>query len=99
LTKNRVMGASADKNFTSGVYSTQIKTSEYCEASPVDEFLFVVAGSQRFTSTDGTVVEVKEGEAAFIPKGWTGRWETQGFEEFYVIYDPDKTLQSERSKK
>jgi uncharacterized cupin superfamily protein len=64
----------------------------------VDEFLFVVKGSQRFISTDGTVVEVKEGEGAFIPKGWTGRWETEGFEEFYVVYDPDKSLQNERSK-
>jgi uncharacterized cupin superfamily protein len=98
-TRNRVMGASADRNFTSGLYSMKIKTSEYCEASPVDEFLFVIKGSQRFTSTDGTVVEVSEGEAAFIPKGWTGRWETEGFEEFYVVYDPDKTLQNERSKK
>jgi uncharacterized cupin superfamily protein len=98
LYKWRVMGRSADKNLRAGLASTTIQRSvNDGEPNPVDEFLFVVKGRERYTSLDGTVLEVGVGEAVFVPKGWRGKWETFGTVEFYVIYDPDKSFPEQNS--
>jgi uncharacterized cupin superfamily protein len=100
LYKYRVMGRSADKNFRAGLASTTvIRTVNDSEPNPVDEFLYIVKGRERYTSLDGTVIEVKAGEAIFVPKGWKGKWETFGTLAFYVIYDPEKLLPEKESAK
>jgi uncharacterized cupin superfamily protein len=98
LYKYRVMGRSTDKKVRAGISLTTVKrTVDDGEANPVDEFLFIVKGRERYTSLDGTVVEVKAGDAVFIPRGWKGKWETFGTVEFYVIYDPDHALPEKES--
>jgi len=41
------------------------------------------------TSSDGTVLEVRAGEGAAIPKGWKGHWSTQGYKKYYVTYESE----------
>jgi ethanolamine utilization protein EutQ len=89
ISKNRVMGLSADKRFKSGLYSSQAEKATI-EAYPEDEFMYFVKGGVTLTSTDGVVVRVKEGDAVHVPKGWKGTWETPGYTKFYVVYDPEK---------
>lgn len=90
---HRVMGRSADRKLRAGLsVSKTMKRTEISESCPVDEFLYILKGRETFTSIDGTAIEVKAGDAIFIPKGWKGRWDTEGSEEFYVIYDPDNLL-------
>jgi uncharacterized cupin superfamily protein len=38
----------------------------------VDEFLFIIRGREKYTSLDGTVIEVKAGDAVFVPRGQRG---------------------------
>jgi uncharacterized cupin superfamily protein len=83
--KVRVVSRSADKRFEAGVNSTEKKVVEI-KSYPVDEFMMFVDGTATFTSADGTVIEGKKDDAVFIPKGWRGRMDTQGFREFYVVY-------------
>ena len=52
----------------------------------VDEFRYFLKGSVTLTSSDGSVKIIKAGEAATIPKEWTGVWETEGYTKIYVIY-------------
>ena len=41
---------------------------------PSDEIFFVTSGRIRLHLNDGTL-DVRAGQAAFVPKGWRGRWE------------------------
>ncbi|WP_308910914.1 cupin domain-containing protein [Pseudokordiimonas caeni] len=52
----------------------------------VDEFMYFLEGGVTLTGADGTVTEVKAGDAVFIEKGWKGVWETSGYRKIYVIY-------------
>lgn len=54
---------------------------------PEDEFCYFLSGTVPLTSSDGTVIEVKAGEAVAIPKGWKGRWTTPGYTKYYVVYE------------
>jgi uncharacterized cupin superfamily protein len=96
--KWRIMGASADKNYRSGLTWTTKRVSDVDEPNTVDEFIFIVKGRERYTSSDGTVIEVNAGDGIFVPKGWRGQWESDGpVEFFFAVYDPDK-LYEERSR-
>lgn len=77
---------SKDAKFTAGLYSAGPSDAPI-ESYSEDEFMFFLEGGVTLTSADGTVLKVKAGEGAFIPKGWKGRWTTQGYKKYYVVYD------------
>jgi len=80
------MMKSADQKMTAGLYKagpSDVAIASYSE----DEFCYFLSGSVKLTSSDGTVIEVKAGEAVAIPKGWKGRWTTPGYTKYYVVYD------------
>ena len=90
LTKNRVMGQSTDKAHKAGLYSTPPERADV-ESYPVDEFMYFIKGGVTLTSADGTVLQVKAGDAVHVPKGWKGTWNSvAGYTKFYVIYDSSK---------
>jgi ethanolamine utilization protein EutQ len=89
ISKNRVMGMSADKHFRSGLYSSELE-KENIDSYPVDEFMYFIKGGVTLTSADGTVTRVNAGDAVHVPKGWKGVWDTTGYTKFYVVYDPEK---------
>ncbi len=76
---------SADKKMQAGVYQAAASDTAI-DAYPEDEFCYLLTGSVKLTSTDGTVLDIKAGEAFAIRKGWKGRWTTPGYTKFYVTY-------------
>lgn len=82
---------SADEKFISGVYRVEGKNSFPADAKgySVDEFMYFIEGGVTLTSEDGTVTEVKAGDAVTIAKGWKGRWDSNGYTKYYVIYNRD----------
>ena len=80
--------ASKDGKFTTGMYQAGSEHEEYKDGYEVNEYIYLIKGSIKLTSTDGTVIVVGPGEAATIAKGWKGRWDTDGYTKFWVIYDP-----------
>jgi uncharacterized cupin superfamily protein len=77
---------SRDGRFEAGLYAAG-PSDQQIDAYPEDEFIYVLAGSIKLISNDQTVVEAKAGESLSIPKGWKGRWVTQGYKKYYVVYD------------
>jgi ethanolamine utilization protein EutQ len=91
--KNRVMGASQDKHFKSGISSFQGGQGSI-DSYPVDEFMFFIKGGVTLTSADGTVLQARAGEAVYMPKGWKGTWDAKtGYTKFYVVYDAVKAAE------
>ncbi|MET3472237.1 putative cupin superfamily protein [Novosphingobium sp. 1529] len=86
---------SADKKFMSGAYAVAGPNHDSFTGAgyPVNEFMVFLSGGVTLTSADGTVLEVKAGDAVSIPKGWLGRWDSKGYEKFYVVYDPEKPVE------
>ena len=80
---------SSDGKFGSGMYKSGKVRAEITEPYGVDEFMYFVEGSVTLTSSDGTVTEIKAGEAVTVPKEWTGIWDTEGYTKFWVIYSDD----------
>ena len=82
---------SKDSKYETGMYTASASKFEVKgpKGYPDNEFMLFVKGGVTLTSSDGTVTEVKTGEAVTLPKGWTGAWDTQGYTKFYVTYDPD----------
>ena len=80
------MLASTDKHFIAGLYQAGA-SDQKIDAYPVDEFCYFLSGSVRLTSADGSVLELKAGDAVTLPKGWKGRWQTSGYSKYYVVYD------------
>lgn len=79
---------STDKAFQIGMYKSGPMREELsAPGTPYEEFLYFTAGGVTLTSSDGTVMTVKAGESVSIPKGWTGVFETKGYEKIYAIYD------------
>lgn len=76
---------SSDKKFDSGMYRSGPVTADLAPYG-VDEFMYFLEGGVTLTSDDGTVTEIKAGDAVTIAKEWRGRWETQGYTKIYVIY-------------
>lgn len=86
---------SADKKFMSGAYAVAGPNHDSFtgEGYPVNEFMVFLSGGVTLTSADGTVLEVKAGDSVSIPKGWLGKWDSNGYEKFYVVYDPEKPVE------
>jgi uncharacterized cupin superfamily protein len=80
---------SSDGKFASGMYQSDKVRSEIKEAYGVDEFMYFVEGGVTLTSSDGTVTEIRAGDAVTIPKEWTGVWDTNGYKKIWVIYSAD----------
>ena len=80
---------SSDKKFASGMYRSEKVRFVIDEPYGVDEFMFFLEGGVTLTSSDGTVIEISAGEAATIPKEWTGVWDTDGYTKIWVIYSED----------
>lgn len=80
---------SSDKKFASGMYRSGKTRFEIKEPYGVDEFMYFLEGSVTLTSADGTVQIINTGEAATIPKEWTGVWDTDGYTKIWVIYSED----------
>ena len=80
---------SSDKKFASGMYKSGKVRSEIDEAYGVDEFMYFIEGGVTLTSSDGTVLQIKAGDAVTIPKEWTGVWDTDGYTKIWVIYSAD----------
>jgi uncharacterized cupin superfamily protein len=77
---------SADKKVSMGLYKAGASDSKI-DSYPEDEFCYFLSGKVKLTSADGTVLIVKAGEAVALHKGWKGRWTTQGYTKYYVVYD------------
>ncbi|MEM7118218.1 MAG: cupin domain-containing protein [Chloroflexota bacterium] len=52
----------------------------------VSEVMLILNGRIRLTDTAGTSTELGKGDLFFLPKGWSGRWETlEDMQKLYVI--------------
>jgi len=80
---------SSDGKFASGMYQSGKVRLEISEPYGVDEFMYFVDGGVTLTSADGTITEVRAGDAVTIPKEWTGVWDTDGYKKIWVIYSAD----------
>lgn len=81
---------SSDGKFETGMYRSEATHIDVIEPWGHDEFFYIIEGSIVLTSTDGSVLTVSAGEAASIPKEWTGQWDTDGYSKIWVIYYSDK---------
>ena len=88
-TTDVILSQSADKKMSVGLYKAGPSDSPI-ESYPEDEFCYFLSGGVKLTSADGSVLELKAGEAVSIPKGWKGRWTTSGYTKYYVVYDSAK---------
>ncbi|NVJ96876.1 MAG: DUF861 domain-containing protein [Alphaproteobacteria bacterium] len=78
---------SSDRKFDSGMYrSGAVRMT--LDPYGVDEFMYFLEGGVTLTSKDGTVTEIKAGDAVTIGKEWQGTWDTKGYTKIYVIYSP-----------
>ncbi|KVE07976.1 MULTISPECIES: cupin domain-containing protein [Burkholderia cepacia complex] len=82
---------STDTAFQTGVYRSGPSHEEIAgpQGLPYNEFLYFLSGSVKLTSSDGSVMVVKTGEAVTLPKGWTGHFDTPGYTKLYATYNPD----------
>jgi uncharacterized cupin superfamily protein len=80
---------SKDKKFSSGMYQAGAEHEDHMAGYEDNEFIYLIKGSIKLTSADGTVIVVGPGEAATIPKSWKGHWDTDGYTKLWVSYDPD----------
>ncbi|WP_395671805.1 cupin domain-containing protein [Phenylobacterium sp.] len=80
---------SQDRAATAGVFKSGPAHAEY-ETYGADEFMYFLEGSVTLTSADGTVTKAGPGDAVTIPKEWKGRWDTDGYTKYYVVYTPRK---------
>ena len=80
---------SSDRKFASGMYKSGKTRSEINEPYGVDEFMYFLEGGVTLTSSDGTVTEIRAGDAVTIPKEWTGIWDTDGYTKIWVIHSED----------
>ena len=80
---------SSDGKFASGMYHSGKSYFESTDPYGVDEFMYFIEGGVTLTSSDGTVTEIRAGDAVTIPKEWTGSWDTDGYTKMWVIYSAD----------
>ena len=81
--------SSSDGKFASGMYQSGKSYFEATDPYGVDEFMYFIEGGVTLTSSDGSVMEIKAGDAVTIPKEWTGIWDTDGYKKIWVIYSHD----------
>ena len=79
----------SDGKFASGMYKAGPQVFDISEPYGVDEFMFFLEGSVTLTPLGGDAVTINAGEAVTIPKEWRGKWETEGYRKFWVIYSAD----------
>ena len=84
---------SSDQHFDAGMYRSGPNRFEITEPYGVDEFMYFLKGGVTLTSSDGTALKIRAGDAVVIPKEWTGVWETDGYTKIYVIYSADKPIE------
>jgi uncharacterized cupin superfamily protein len=82
-----------DGRFDAGMYRSGANRITISEPYGVNEFMYFLEGGVTLTSSDGSVLHVKSGDAVVIPVNWTGVWETEGYTKIYVIYSPDKPIE------
>jgi uncharacterized cupin superfamily protein len=81
---------SNDGKFQSGMYKAGPEHNDYRTAGYESyEFIYVITGSITLTPVNGKVNVVHPGEAVTIPRGWKGRWDSDGYTKLWVTYDPD----------
>lgn len=83
---------SADRKLDAGVYRAGPNRYTIDEPYGVDEFMYFLEGGVTLTSRDGSMMQVRAGEAVVIPRDWRGVWDTEGYTKIYVIYSPGKPL-------
>jgi uncharacterized cupin superfamily protein len=90
-TTDVVTFTSKDNGYQTGIYKSGPLHEVISKAPgyPYNEFLYFISGGATFTSADGSVVTVHAGEAASLPKGWIGTFDTKGYTKLYVTYNPD----------
>lgn len=72
--------------FKSGPFYNEVKAP----GLPSNELLYFVEGDLKLTSSDGSIMNVKAGEAVTLPRGWTGIYESEyGYAKIYITYNPD----------
>jgi len=53
-----------------------------------EEVMLMLSGRLRLTDSDGKATELTKGDVFYIPRGWSGKWETlETMEKLYVIID------------
>jgi len=53
-----------------------------------EEIMLMLSGRLRLTDSDGKATELTKGDVFYIPRGWSGKWETlETMEKLYVIID------------
>lgn len=78
---------SGDGKFETGYYQVGPEHEEYVGAGyENDEFCYILTGSVVLTAADGTVNTIGPGDAVTIPRGWKGRWDSDGYTKLWVIY-------------
>ena len=76
--------ADTDK-LNAGVWRSTVGSWEI-ESWSVNEVMLIQSGHVRLTDSDGNATDLTAGDAMYIAKGWSGRWETlEDVEKFYVI--------------
>ena len=77
-----------DGRFGVGTYESEAAIEVYTEEEPygIEEFMYFLEGGVTLTSSDGTVTEIRAGDAVTIPKEWTGTWKTDGYRKIWVFY-------------
>ena len=84
---------SGDRKFDVGVYEAGPNRYTISEPYGVNEFMYFLKGGVTLTSTDGSVTEVRAGDAVLIPHDWKGVWDTDGYTKIYVIYSPERPIE------
>jgi uncharacterized cupin superfamily protein len=84
---------SSDRKLDAGVYEAGPNRYTISEPYGVDEFMYFLEGGVTLTSADGSVTQVRAGEAVIIPRDWKGVWDTDGYRKIYVIYSRDKPIE------
>ena len=79
--------ASSDRKFETGFYQVGSEHEEYRgEGYDNDEFCYILTGSVVLTAANGRVDTIGPGDAVSIPRGWKGRWDSDGYTKLWVIY-------------
>jgi uncharacterized cupin superfamily protein len=82
---------SSDRKFETGFWQVGPEHEEYLDAGYENyEFCYILTGSVTLTAANGTVHKIGSGDAVSIPKGWKGRWDSEGYTKLWVIYYADR---------
>lgn len=78
---------SADRRFETGFYQVGAEHEEYVGSGYAnDEFCYILTGAVVLTAADGRMAMIGPGDSVSIPRGWLGRWDSDGYTKLWVIY-------------